>query len=68
MTHRAVVDRIEGELAVLEINGITVDIPVSLLPDDAREGRVYDLVLTARDEASANEDEPPAGDIVDIQL
>lgn len=40
-----VVDRIEGETAVLEIHGATVDIPVSALPEGAREGSVLGLTL-----------------------
>ena len=42
---RVVVDRIEGDLAVVEINGMTVDWPVSLLPADTKEGQVFLLRL-----------------------
>jgi hypothetical protein len=40
-----VIDRIEGELAVIEIDGRTVDIPLSLLPDGAAEGDRLRLVI-----------------------
>ena len=33
-----VIDRIESARAILEINGETVDVPVSLLPNGAKEG------------------------------
>ena len=40
-----VIDRIEGELAVLEVDGQTVDFPVSALPPGAAEGSVLTLAL-----------------------
>jgi hypothetical protein len=40
-----VIDRIEGELAVLEIAGASYDIPVSALPAGATEGSVLRLEL-----------------------
>ena len=42
---RIFVDRIEGNVAVVEIAGQTVDLPVSLLPEGTREGSVLRLVL-----------------------
>ena len=33
-----VIDRIEGDIAVVEIAGRCVDIPLTLLPDDSSEG------------------------------
>lgn len=39
MTSRALtVDRIEGDRAVLDLGGETVNVPLSLLPEGAREG------------------------------
>ena len=35
---RIVVDRIEGQTAVVEVAGVRVDVPVQLLPDGAVEG------------------------------
>ena len=40
-----VVDRIEGPMAVLEIDGDRYDIPASALPDGAGEGSVLRLSL-----------------------
>ncbi len=40
-----VVDRIEGELAVLELDGQSVTVPVALLPPGTREGDVLRLVV-----------------------
>ena len=42
-----VVDRIEGDVAVVEVDGQTVDLPLRLLPDGAREGSVVQLSLVA---------------------
>jgi hypothetical protein len=40
-----VVDRIEGEVAVLEIDGVTVDFPRKALPRGAREGSILLISL-----------------------
>ncbi|MDM5191142.1 DUF3006 domain-containing protein [Bacillus hominis] len=37
---RGIIDRFEGELAVIEINNITIDVPKSKLPPTAKEGDV----------------------------
>jgi hypothetical protein len=44
-----VIDRIEGEIAVIEHDGHTFDLPVSVLPDGSREGSELSLVLTPSD-------------------
>lgn len=41
-----VVDRLEGEFAVLEYGGRTFTIPRRLLPGDAKEGDVLRLAIT----------------------
>ena len=48
-----VIDRFEGEWAVLEYDGTVFNVPRSLLPTGAREGDVIDLV--ARVDESATE-------------
>jgi hypothetical protein len=51
-----VVDRIEGEVAVVEIAGVTTDIPLSELPPGVKEGDqlVFSVVpRSAEDEAKA---------------
>jgi hypothetical protein len=37
------VDRIEGQIAILDVMGETVEIPVSMLPPDTNEGDVLTL-------------------------
>jgi hypothetical protein len=34
-----VIDRLEGDIAVIELNGTTFDLPVSALPKGAAEGK-----------------------------
>lgn len=51
---RIVVDRIEGDVAVLEVDGQRVDWPADALPEGAREGSV--LGLTVREDPPA---QPP---------
>jgi hypothetical protein len=49
-----VVDRIEGELAVIEVGGTRVRLPVTALPSGAGEGSV--LVLALSDEQPDQEE------------
>ena len=37
------VDRIEGDIAVLEWEDIFIDMPLSILPDDLKEGMLISL-------------------------
>ncbi|MDR4173958.1 DUF3006 domain-containing protein [Bacillus nitratireducens] len=37
---RGIIDRFEGELAVIEINNSTIDVPKAKLPSAAKEGDV----------------------------
>ena len=47
-----VIDRIEGNLAVIEIaEGKTVAVPLTSLPDGAKEGTVIRLVIDREEEA-----------------
>ena len=39
-----VIDRIEGDFAIIEFNGDTVDIPLSWLPQGSKEGDRIRLV------------------------
>ena len=67
------IDRIEGDIAVGELFGDTVHIPVSALPN-ACEGAVYEL--TARPIAADDQDDQarlerlrqtsPSGDTIDL--
>ena len=47
-----IIDRIEGDLAVVELAvGKTVTIPLSALPEGAKEGSVLSIVLDKDEEA-----------------
>lgn len=37
---RGIIDRFEGEMVVIEIDGITRDLPRTILPNDAKVGDV----------------------------
>ncbi len=53
---RIVIDRFEGDVAVLEIAGALTSVPRALLPEGAREGDVMRLVADPAATASALED------------
>ena len=40
-----VIDRIENTIAILEVNGETLEIPAAVLPQGAEEGSVLQLTL-----------------------
>lgn len=50
---RIVIDRIEGDIAVLMVGDASVDIPVALLPEGAGEGSVLTLALASSQADSA---------------
>ena len=54
MSTGIVVDRVEGEMAVLEVAGRRVDFPLVALPDGVREG---DILEFRRIDATAAQDE-----------
>ncbi len=41
-----IIDRFEGDYAVIEYNNSTFDLPRSLLPNDAKEGDVLNISMT----------------------
>jgi type II secretory ATPase GspE/PulE/Tfp pilus assembly ATPase PilB-like protein len=51
-----IIDRIEGDLAVLEIEGDTYHLPVSALPEGAGEGAVLRLQLDPQARESIERD------------
>ena len=53
----AVVDRVEGDLAVLEVDGRTVDWPLALLPEGTAEGTALSFEVAI---ASASVDDAAA--------
>lgn len=40
-----VIDRFEGDMAVIEYNGRTFDLPKNLLPKEAKEGDVLKILI-----------------------
>jgi hypothetical protein len=55
---RAFIDRIEGTIAVLSLEGATAELPVALLPEGTREGAWIEItvgVVAPPDEAAAGE-------------
>lgn len=47
----AIIDRFEGDFAVLEVDGEERPVPRALLPEDAKEGDRVDLETLKVDEA-----------------
>ena len=46
------IDRIEGSYAIIDVNGETVEIPLSLLPPNVAEGMALKLVLNDEDSST----------------
>ena len=46
-----VIDRIEGDRAILEIDGEMVEVSVKVLPEDCREGAMLSFILCDDDGA-----------------
>lgn len=51
-----VLDRVEGDIAVLLVEGQTVELPASALPEGASEGEAFALTSLGRPSTSAAED------------
>jgi hypothetical protein len=51
---RGIIDRFEGELAVIEINNITIDVPRSKLPSNVKEG---DVLIIENDKYTIDKNE-----------
>lgn len=51
-----VVDRIEGTVAVVEVNGTFVDIPLSGLPAGLKEGDRLEVRVLPREEIAGSEE------------
>ena len=50
-----VVDRVEGDYAVLLVNGISIDFPYAALPEGTKEGDVLEILRTSDDSDDASE-------------
>ena len=46
------VDRIEGDIAVLDVHGVMVDVPLSVLPEGLSEGAQLKLVRCEKDSST----------------
>ena len=46
------IDRMEGSYAIIDVNGETVEIPLSLLPPNVAEGMALKLVLNDEDSST----------------
>ena len=57
-----IIDRFEEDLAVVEMNGISYNIPKVLLPDDAKEG---DAIITQVDKNQTENKKQEAKKLLD---
>ena len=48
-----IIDRIEGNWAVIEYEGITFNIPKNLLPQNAKEGDVINIIISVDSKATS---------------
>jgi len=54
---QGVIDRFEGDFAVISINSKYVDIPKELIPEDAKEGDVIFIAVLKNEEEKKNQEE-----------
>ena len=66
METQGVIDRIEGRLAVVEILGEFIDLPVRCLPDGANEGDLVTLEIRVRDRGKPTDRGPAKPEIIDL--
>lgn len=52
-----IIDRFEGDWAVLELDRVTFHIPKVLLPDGAREGDVVEIEISIDEKAAAEREQ-----------
>jgi len=48
-----IIDRFEGDWAILEVDRVTFNIPKVLLPEGAREGDVVEIDISINEKATA---------------
>ncbi|KKQ60440.1 MAG: hypothetical protein US81_C0021G0009 [Parcubacteria group bacterium GW2011_GWE2_38_18] len=46
-----IIDRIEGEMAVLKAEGFTINWPINKLPKEVREGQALNFQIATKEEA-----------------
>ena len=66
MTTDGVIDRIEGAVAVIEIRGTFIDLPVSCLPVGASEGDSITLQITSTPKPPLPDRGPINPEIIDL--
>jgi hypothetical protein len=64
MNFRVVVDRFEGDFAVLELAAHTVDWPRAALPAGAKEGSIFLLTLSEEEPVDPPDNEPGSSPMV----
>ena len=47
-----VISRFEGDLAIIELEDTTFNVPKTLLPQEAKEGDIIDISITVDQEAT----------------
>ena len=70
---KVVIDRIEGEFAVLEVDGVSVDWPLKSLPVGTREGDVFEWnfqpvssVEDTEEQLKRLRESGPKGDVIEL--
>lgn len=63
-----VVDRVEGDIAVIEVGGDMIDLPISALPFSVKEGEPINMRVVDRLEGKMAVIEVAPGKTVDIPL
>lgn len=68
MTTDAVIDRLEGLLAVIEIHGQTYDLPLTCLPTGAKEGDSLSIttVISPKKDLSVPRERASGAEVIDI--
>lgn len=49
MNNKLIIDRFEGDWAIIEYGDKTIHLPKELLPKTAREGDIIDLYITIKE-------------------
>lgn len=62
----AVIDRIEGEFAVIEIEGTFVDWPLRALPEGVCEGMTWEVTWLHVPSSPEGREEPPRPTIIEL--
>lgn len=61
---KAIIDRLEGHMVVVEIDGQTYDLPTSIFLDDVQVGQVISISIEI-DQAATEDREKEMNDLID---